>query len=75
MAQIFKSEFLKKEFIELYQEIIPNLNKCNSCGILKCRNCFLFQYNSNMCRIMRCKNCQLFKNSKDLLFEKCTIEQ
>ena len=26
-----------------------------------------------MCRFVRCKNCQLFKNSRDLLFEKCTV--
>ena len=26
-----------------------------------------------MCRSVRCKNCQLFKNSRDLLFEKCTV--
>ena len=75
MSQIFKSEFIEKEFIEFYQTIIPNLNNCNSYGILKCRYCFVYQYNCCMCRIMRCKNCQLFKNSRDLLFEKCSIDQ
>ena len=75
MPQIFKSKFLEKEFKEFYQDIIPNLNNCNSCGILKCRCCFVFQYNCSMCHILRCKNCQLFKNSRDLLFEKCSIDQ
>ena len=75
MSQIFKSECIEKEFIEFYQTIIPNLNNCNSCGIFKCRYCFVYQYNCCMCRIMRCKNCQLFKNSRDLLFEKCSIDQ
>ena len=28
-----------------------------------------------MCHILRCKNCQLFKNSRDLLSEKCSIDQ
>ena len=75
MSQIFKSEFLEKEFKEFYQVVIPNLNNCNSCGILKGRYCFVFQYNCNMCRILSCKNCQLFKNSRDLLFETCAIDQ
>ena len=75
MSQIFQTKFLEQEFKEFYQVIIPNLNQCNSCGILNCRYCFLFQYNCNMCRIMRCKNCQLFKNTKDLMFEKCSINQ
>lgn len=28
-----------------------------------------------MCRIIRCKNCQMFKNLRDLLFEKCSMDQ
>ena len=33
MSQIFKSEFIEKEFIEFYQTIIPNLNNCNSSNV------------------------------------------
>lgn len=75
MAKIFQTEFLKKEFEEFYRVIIPNLNNCDSCGILKWRYCFIFQYDCRMCQIMRCKNFQLLKNYKDLLFEKCSVEQ
>ena len=75
MSQLFKSKILEEELKELYQVIIPSLNKCNNCDILKCRYCFLFRYDCTVCRIVRCKNCQLFKNAKDLLFEKCSIEQ
>ena len=75
MAKTFQTEFLWKEFKEFYRIIIPNLNNCDSCGISKCRYCFIFQYDCRMCQIMRCKNCQLFKNYKDLLFKKCSVEQ
>lgn len=75
MAQIFESEFLKKTFEEFYQIVIPNLNNCKSCGILKCRYCFIFRYDCCMCHILRCKNYQLFKTTRDLLFVKCSIDQ
>ena len=73
--QMFNNGYLEKEFKELYQVIIPNLNQCNNCNKLKCNSCFNFRSECTFCRISRCKNCQLFKNSKDLLFEKCTQEQ
>ena len=75
MSQIFDSEIIKKEFEEFYQVIIPNLNNCNGYGILKCSKCFVFQYDCVMCCIFRCKNCQLFKTSRDILFQKTSIEQ
>lgn len=75
MSQIFDSEIIKKEFEEFYRVVIPNLNNCKSCGILKCSKCFVFQYNRVMCCIFRCKNFQLFKTSRDFLFQKTSIEQ
>ena len=74
-AKIFETEFLRKEFEELYQKTIPSLNECGNCGILKCHHCFNFNMNCSSCRLWRCKNCQMFKNSKWLFFGKCTIEQ
>ena len=74
-AKIFDKEILKKQFEELYQKIIPSLNECGNCDILKCYHCFSFNLNCSSCRLWRCKNCQMFKNSKWLLFQKCTIEQ
>ena len=75
MAKVFETNIIKQEFKELYQTIIPSLNKCGNCNILKCRYCFLFRYDCTDCRISRCKNCQLFKNSKDILFKNCSIQQ
>ena len=75
-AKIFETEFLRrKEFEGLYQKIIPSLNQCGNCGILKNLNGFIFNLNCMSCRLWRCKNCQMFKNSKWLLFEKFTIKQ
>ena len=34
-AVVFENEFLRRQFKEFYQDIIPNLNFCRSCGILK----------------------------------------
>ena len=75
MAIIFKTSSLRKEFEELYQKIIPKLNDCNNCGILKCVFCSKFIVSCSICRKDRCKNCVLFQNTVDLLFEKCSKEQ
>lgn len=75
MAIIFKTSSLRKEFEELCQKIIPKLNDCNNCGILKCVFCSKFTVSCSICRKDRCKNCVLFQNTVDLLFEKCSKEQ
>lgn len=35
-AEIFKSSYMKKEFEYFYQVLIPNLNTCGNCGVVKC---------------------------------------
>ena len=63
MAIIFKTSSLRKEFEELCQKIIPELNDCNNCGILKCVFCSKFTVSCSICRKDRCKNCVLFQNT------------
>lgn len=75
MATVFKNKILKKEFEELHQKIIPFLNECGNCNILKCHRCLTFNLNCKSCRLWRCKNCRLFRNSKWLLFEKCNAQK
>lgn len=74
-AVVFENEFLRKQFKEFYQDIIPNLNFCRSCGILKCRKCILYRNECRMCQLMKCDKCQLFKTTRDILFNKCPFEQ
>lgn len=74
-AVVFENEFLRKQFKEFYQDIIPNLNFCRSFGILKCRKCILYRNECRMCQLMKCDKCQLFKTTRDILFNKCTFEQ
>ena len=75
MAVIFNSSILKNEFEDLYRKIIPKLNDCNNCGILKCTYCSRFTVSCSLCRKSRCKNCVSFKKIVDLLFEKCSKDQ
>lgn len=37
--EIFKFEFLKKEFDELVNQILPPLNECVNCGNICCQYC------------------------------------
>ena len=75
MAEIFNSPLVKKEFEKFYQEIIPNLNDCNNCGITQCLFCNKFKWTCCMCRSDSCKNCIAHKNSVDLFYEKCNQEE
>ena len=40
--EIFKSDFLRKEFKELVEKILPQLNECGSCGFFRCKICKKF---------------------------------
>ena len=75
MAVIFNSSILRNEFEDLYRKIIPKLNDCNNCGILKCTYGSRFTVSCSLCRKGRCKNCVSFKKIVDLLFEKCSKDQ
>ena len=75
MAKIFKTKELENEFNQFIYKIIPSLNECGNCGILKCCDCFKFSINCGRCRLWKCKNCEMFKITKDLLFEKCSNQQ
>ena len=69
--ELFKTKETKKEFNELIYDVIPSLNDCDNCRILKCYYCSKFLIDCNMCRQERCKNCFAFDSSKEILMDKC----
>ena len=60
MAQIFGSYFLQTEFKRLYQTLLPNLNKCRGCGIIKCFYYKKFEILCTSCRTHLVKIVQSF---------------
>ena len=75
MAEIFKSAMMKKGFEQLYQVLIPNLNVCDNCGILKCFYCNKFIASCSLCSAERCKNCVKYNNAVDFFYNQCSAEQ
>ena len=75
MAQIFGSYFLQSEFKRLYQTLLLNLNKCGSCGIIKCFYCKKFEISCTSCRTDRCKNCAKFFYTIEFFYEHTTKDQ
>ena len=75
MAQIFGSYFLQSEFKRLYQTLLLNLNKCGSCGIIKCFYCKKFEISCASCRTDRCKNCAKFFYTIEFFYEHTTKDQ
>lgn len=69
--EFFSTAEMKNEFHELIYNIIPSLNQCDGCGVLKCEYCTKFVVDCNMCPERRCKNCVVFKTSKKILLENC----
>ena len=64
--QLFlKMQYIKKKFGDFYQRIIPSLNRCDTCGILKCFYCSKFTASCSLCRRNTCKNCFPYKNAID----------
>lgn len=66
---------MKKEFEEFYRVLIPNLNRCNNCQILKCFYCMKFNSSCSLCRHERCKHYVKYNNSINFFYEHCTEMQ
>lgn len=65
--EIFKSEFFKKKFDELVDQILPSLKECVNCGKFCCQYCQKFSVTCSFCRKQRGRNCCTFERSKELL--------
>ena len=57
LAKIFESKEIEREFKELIYELIPALNECERCEILKYKYCYKFSSRCSLCRKARCTNC------------------
>lgn len=66
---------MKKEFDNLCQVLIPNLNQCDNCGVLKCFYCNKFTASCSLCRGERCKNCFKYNTAMDFFYEHYSEEQ
>ena len=75
MAKIFHSYFIQSEFTNLYRQLIPNLNKCNACGITKCSLCKKFDITCYGYRFQRCKACVKLFNSIKFFYQNTTKEK
>ena len=72
---IFKYNIeLKKEYRFLVEQILPLLNDCGYCGVLKGKYCLNFSVNCSMCLKDKCQNCYQSNKSKDILIN-CRDEQ
>lgn len=74
-AEIFKSSYLKKEFEYFYQVLMPNLNTCGNCGVVKCFYCNTFTVSCTLCRKERRKSCFKYKSAVTFFNEHCNEEQ
>ena len=72
LAKIFESKEIEREFKELIYELIPALNECERCEILKYKYCYKFSSRCSLCRKARCTNCYWYNNSIKILVENCS---
>ena len=67
--ELFKTEFLKKEYKEFVEKTIPKIVECNCCNHNCCKNHYHYEVMCLNCRTKRCKNCQIFNQQMDALMQ------
>ena len=75
MAKIFNSHFMQKEFEQLYRALLPCLNECGACGIVKCYLCKKFDVTCSLCKFRRCVPCVKFFNTLNFFYKNLIREQ
>ena len=75
MAKIFNSYFMQKEFEQLYRVLLPSLNECGACGIVKCYLCKKFDVTCSPCKFRRCAPCVKFFNTLNFFYKNSSREQ
>ena len=75
MAKIFNSYFVQKEFEQLYRVLLPSLNECGACGIVKCYLCKKFNVTCSPCKFKRCILCVKFFNTLSFFCKNSSREQ
>ena len=67
--ELFKKEFLKKEYKEFVEKTLPKIVECNYCNYKCCRNHYHFEVMCLNCRTERCVNCQTFNQQMYALMQ------
>ena len=68
--ELFKTEYLKKEFKEFTEKLLPAVFECGYCNKLVCHSHERFDIECVHCRKIKCNNCFKFNISKDILLDK-----
>ena len=66
---------MQKEFEQLYRVLLPSLNECGACGIVKCYLCKKFDVTCSPCKFRRCVPCIKFFNTLNFFYKNSNREQ
>ena len=67
--ELFKTTFLKKEFKDFTEKLLPAVLECSYCNKLACHWHGKFDISFIHCRKIKCNNCFKFNISKDILLD------
>ena len=65
---------MQKEFEQLYRVLLPSLNECGACGIVKCYPCKNFDVTCSPCKFRRCAPCVKFFNTLNFFYKNSSSE-
>ena len=72
--ELFKIDFLKKEYKIFVEETILKITDCNYCNQTCCAMHYRFDICCKRCRIANCYNCQIFNQQLDALMKAASNE-
>ena len=67
--ELFKTDFLKKEYKVFVEKTITKIIDCNYCNAVCCAMHYRFDATCNRCRTKKCYNCQIFNQQLDALMK------
>ena len=67
--ELFKTDFLKKEYKIFVEKTITKIIDCNYCNEVCCTMHYRFNATCNKCRTKKCYNCQIFNQQLDALMK------
>ena len=72
--ELFKTDFLKKEYEEFINVHLPNVYLCGLCNKKSCKYHSRYKITCSLCKNEKCKNCYSFFISKDILINSSSKE-
>ena len=67
--ELFKTDFLRKEYKVFVKKTMPKIIDCNYCNITSCKYHYHYDVTCIRCRTARCRNCQIFNQQLDALMK------